>query len=180
MIAAISDQVTGQSTEQAIVLSLGEWHVTDDPNVVLVCLGLGSCVAISLYDRVSNVGAMAHMVLPDSTAGRPSPGSAKFVDQAVPMLLRELKTAGANVRRLVVDIAGGASMLTNLKTDETEQVGFRNVEAVTKALDHAGLRVRSAETGGQHGRTVRVHIATGELEVSTAGSSVAGEMRRAA
>lgn len=180
MTAAVSAVSEQSSQEQAIVLSLGEWHVTDGPDVVLICLGLGSCVAISLYDPVRRVGGMAHMVLPDSSAGRPSAGSAKFVDQAIPMLLDELRQAGANVRRLVVDIAGGASMLASSIAGGPEQVGPRNVNAVTEVLAEAGIHMRSAETGGNHGRTVRLHIATGELEVSTAGSSVARETLRAA
>ncbi|MEE8421239.1 MAG: chemotaxis protein CheD [Dehalococcoidia bacterium] len=168
------------TNEQEVFLSLGEWHVTDDPEAVLVCLGLGSCVAISLYDPSAKVAAMAHMVLPDSTAGRASPGSAKFVDQAMPMLIEELREAGANKNRLVAMITGGACMLTSTFKDGPEQVGPRNVVATKKALAEAGITIKEEETGGSHGRTVRFYVGTGEVQISTAGSSVVREFARAA
>lgn len=165
---------------QAVVLSLGEWRVTDDPEAVLVCLGLGSCVALSLYDPVAKVAAMAHMVLPDSSAGRASPGSAKFVDEAMPMLLNELTEAGANKNRLVATMTGGACMLASTFADGPEQVGPRNVVATKEALAQAGIEIKEEETGGNRGRTVRLYVGTGEVEISTAGRSVAGEFARAA
>ena len=74
-------------------LSLGEWAVSNDPSSVLTCLGLGSCVAFIAYDPTTHIGGMAHMVLPDSALGRPTPRSeAKFVDVAVPLVMRELQT----------------------------------------------------------------------------------------
>ncbi len=168
------------ATGQTVNLSLGEWHVTDDPEAVLVCLGLGSCVALSLYDPVAKVAAMAHMVLPDSSAGRASPGSAKFVDEAMPMLLHELSEAGANKNRLVATMTGGACMLASTFADGPDQVGPRNVVATKEALVQAGIEIKEEETGGNHGRTVRLHVGTGEVEISTAGRSMAGELARAA
>ncbi len=168
------------ATEQAVILSLVEWHVTDDADAVLVCLGLGSCIALTLYDSVAKVAAMAHMVLPDSTAGRASPGTAKFVDEAIPMLLDELHEAGANKRRLVATMTGGACMLASTFADGPEQVGPRNVAATKQTLEDAGIKISEEETGGTLGRTVRLYVGTGEIETSTAGSSVAQGVSRAA
>ena len=165
---------------RTVTLRLGEWHVTDDPETVLVCLGLGSCVALSLYDPVAKVAAMAHMVLPDSSVGRASPGSAKFVDEAMPMLLAELKQAGADRSRLVATMTGGACMLASTFKEGPEQVGPRNVAATREALAALGITIKEEETGGTHGRTVRLHVGTGEVEISTAGRPMAGVLTHAA
>ena len=153
-----------------MVLGLGDWHVTAEPDLLMVCLGLGSCVAVCLHDPVGRVGGMAHMVLPDSHAGRPSESQAKFVDLAVPLLLRELSAAGAVASRLTADIVGGATMLA-VATGRSgpDQVGPRNARAARAALERHGQRVRIDETGGSHGRTVRLHVASGEIEVLTGG-----------
>ncbi len=155
------------ATERAVVLGLGEWRVTADPASVLVCLGLGSCVAICLHDPLRNIGGMAHTVLPDSTAGRASNSGAKFVDLALPLLLEEMAAAGASRVHLTADIVGGASMLSGSSLTDVGNVGVRNVEAARSVLQRANLALRIDDTGGAHGRTVRLSISTGELIISS-------------
>ncbi len=157
-------------------LSLGEWAVTDEPNAMLTCLGLGSCVALIAYDAVKHVGGVAHMVLPDSTQGRATtPNSAKFVDQAVPMMVRELTARGALRSRLEVHLVGGAQMLAAGRgLNDRLNIGDRNIEATRAACAAAGLRVVREELGGQRGRTVRLHVDTGDVEITTSGGHAAG------
>ncbi len=155
------------ATERAVVLGLGEWLVTADPASVLICLGLGSCVAICLHDPLRNIGGMAHTVLPDSTAGRASNSEAKFVDLALPLLLDEIAAAGGSRMHLTVDIVGGASMLSGSSHTDVGNVGVRNVEAARSMIQRANLALRIDETGGSHGRTVRLKISTGELIMSS-------------
>lgn len=166
--------------ERAIVLGLAEWHVSSDRDDVLVCLGLGSCVAVILYDAVAGVGGMAHTVLPDSAAGRSAASGAKFVDLAVPMLIEEMSAAGARRMRLVADLVGGACMLSSLQQSALGQVGPRNIEATRRALARAKVRIRTDETGGSLGRSARLRVADGGLEVSTAGGAREWPRREAA
>jgi chemotaxis protein CheD len=72
-------------TLESKVVGLGELKYGDKPGQELMCLGLGSCVAVSAWDRVKKQGAMAHVVLPECTPGREP--TAKFADVAVPELL---------------------------------------------------------------------------------------------
>ena len=37
---------------------------------ILITIGLGSCVAIVLYDSAARVGGLAHTLLPDETMAR--------------------------------------------------------------------------------------------------------------
>ena len=52
------------SDATTIMVGLGEVKISEDPESVLACVGLGSCVAISAFDPVAKVGGMAHVVLP--------------------------------------------------------------------------------------------------------------------
>lgn len=150
-------------------LSLGEWAVTNDRDGVLTCLGLGSCVAFVAYDPVTRVGGMAHMVLPDSSQGRPTPRSeAKFVDVAVPLVMNELFAIGAMRARVQVSLLGGAKMLANSRAPEAMSIGARNAVAAQAAVQALGLRVRVEDLGGTQGRTVRLYVRTGEITISTA------------
>lgn len=155
---------------QRVVLSLGEWAVTADANAELVCLGLGSCVALCVHDAVAHVGGMAHIVLPDSTAGRVGNGAgAKFADLGVPLVLDRMIEQGALRSRLRVALVGGAQILAGRALSDAPQIGPRNVEAVLAALAARGLRPHEQEVGGSQGRTVTLSVSTGELRVLTAG-----------
>ena len=161
----------GVALEGAVVLSLGEWAASDDPSDVLVCLGLGSCVALCLYDPLRSIGGMAHMVLPDSSARGAKSSGAKFVDVAVPLLLQEMEAKGAGRARLRAHLIGGALMLQGAAFKATVNIGQRNAQAARAALRSAGVRVRGDELGGSNGRTVRLELATGRLTAATAGQA---------
>lgn len=149
------------------MLSLGEWAVSDDVERELVCLGLGSCVAFCAYDPKSKIGGMAHMVLPDSDDGKRGGAGAKFVDLAIPLVLSEMEQLGAVRSRLVIHLAGGAQMLSGASFTDTIMIGKRNVEAAHTMLAGLRLKISSEDTGGDTGRTVKLAIATGGLDISS-------------
>lgn len=150
-------------------LSLGEWAVTADANAVLTCVGLGSCIGIAMYDPIARVGAMGHMVLPDSTAARSAPVGAKFVDIAVPLLLGALSAAGAEMRRLKIYLGGGAQVLQAAGAGNSLNIGERNAEAAHQRLAALGLTVTGEDLGGSKGRTMRLTMATGRVTVAASG-----------
>ena len=151
-----------------VVLGLGQLRAARGEDVILTSLGLGSCVAMCVYDPVTKVGGMAHMVLPARSLPSREP-SPKFVDCAIPMLLDEMREQGAQKGRLVVKLVGGAQMTVVAKGNPLMNIGVRNLEAAKTALAELGLRVDAEETGGEHGRTVRLYLGSGKLMVSTAG-----------
>lgn len=82
--------------------------MTRDPDAVLICYGIGSCIAVSAFDPVAKVGAMAHIVLPVSNNAISSSLPVKFADVAIPLTLEKMEEAGAERSRIVIKIAGGA------------------------------------------------------------------------
>jgi chemotaxis protein CheD len=125
---------------------------------------LGSCVSVSLYHSRLRLGAMGHIVLPDS-AGRTSlPG--KCADTAIPHMLRQLQQHGASPAGLVVKLAGGSRMFA---ASGPLQIGEANVEAVTRALRAAGLAITAADLGGTKGRRITLDCSSGKLIVEIIG-----------
>ena len=120
---------TATATEHAIIVGLGELKLSDEPNVVLTCLGLGSCVGVSAYDAVNKVAGMAHVVLPQDP-GRGAPATAKFADVAIPLLIEEMEKRGAVKRNLLVKIVGGAQMSMAAGLGSTFHIGEKNQVAV--------------------------------------------------
>jgi len=132
---------------------------------VLSTIGLGSCVAIALYDPTARVGGLAHVLLPNASAARDASNPAKFPETVVPLMIDEMTRLGAARARIRAKIAGGASMFSNLATTDGDNVGERNIEATRKALAVAGILVESEDTGGDHGRSVFLRLADGRVEV---------------
>jgi chemotaxis protein CheD len=135
-------------------------------NELLVTLGLGSCVAILLWDETARVGGLAHVLLPGPELSRDASNPAKFPCTALPLLVRQMREAGAG-ETLTARLVGGASMFRSLHATAGVNVGERNVIAARAALSAAGIPVAAEDVGGRHGRSVRFDVATGEVEVRT-------------
>jgi chemotaxis protein CheD len=133
----------------------------------LLTIGLGSCVAVALYDAAAKVGGLAHILLPSPALSRRDQSPGKFPQTAIPLLVQEMLAAGAHLPRITARIAGGASMFTNLQPAGTIQMGERNLVAVRAALTHHGLPLVGSAVGGDFGRTVRLFVDTGRMEISS-------------
>lgn len=158
--------MTGTLSKFCIAVGLSEVKVTRGPDAVLVAYGLGSCVALCAWDPASRIAGMAHIVLPRSP--RAGAGDTRYADRAVPELLERLTDDGAPLARLVLRMAGGASLLST-SAPEAESLGCQNSRAVLAALAGFGLGVSAADVGGKHGRTVTLDPTTGSVVVRTLG-----------
>ncbi len=155
--------------QEAIVIDLGKMKVVKNQGVVLTCVGLGSCIALCVYDPVAKVGGMAHMVLPESSGRQDEEPSPRYVDAGVPMLFEEMTRQGAIKSRLVVKIVGGASMLSVPGLNGRLNIGERNIAAARAALAKRAIAVSAADLGGRFGRTVQLFAASGCVTVRTVG-----------
>ena len=74
-----------------LTVGIGEVQVTADRHSILVSYGLGSCVALCLWDSTRPAAGMAHVMLPvTTTPAAPSSTPAKFADHTLDALLAEL------------------------------------------------------------------------------------------
>ncbi len=133
----------------------------------LISYGLGSCVGIALYDGVTKIGGLSHIMLPDSTQARSADNPAKFANTALPIMLDEMIKMGALRSRITAKIAGGAQMFTFANATDIMRVGQRNAEAVRLLLKKMDIKIIADDTGGNYGRTVELKLDTGIYLVRT-------------
>ena len=157
-------------TVKEVIVKVADW-AAERGDGVLVTLGLGSCVAIMLHDPQTKTGAMAHVLLPSISLARDITNRAKFPETAVPLLIERLKALGADPRRLVAKLAGGASMFGQLVTPGTIQMGERNVLASRSALRAAQIPILREAVGGERGRSIRFHVKDGRVEIRSVGAN---------
>lgn len=153
-----------------VSVGIGQLAISKDPKEILVAYGLGSCVGISVYDPEAKIAGLVHVLLPGSDGKAPNakePG--RFADTGVDALIQRVIEAGGVARRLVVKLAGGASVLGPANAEKFK-IGERNAEAIRERLKGHGLSVAAVDLGGVKGRTLEVHPATGKTFVRTAAS----------
>jgi Chemotaxis protein; stimulates methylation of MCP proteins len=132
---------------------------------IITTVGLGSCIGLTLYDPVTRVGGLVHYMLPDSKAVSNNSNIAKFCDTGVQELLKRVTMAGANRRRLVAKIAGGAKMFAVNQESNVGSVGERNTIAAKQILRQLGIQLIAEDTGLNFGRTVELHCDTGDFYI---------------
>lgn len=148
----------------AIAVKISDLQIARSPEI-LVTYGLGSCVAIMLYDPVWRVGGMSHFMLPNSKEMRPRKLEA-FADTAVDLLLQKLRqTYGVDTTQLKAKIVGGASMFSEIITDPTMSMGFRNIQAAHTVLQEHQIPIIADDVGGSYGRTVYFLLETGDVRI---------------
>ena len=138
----------------------------------LTTLGLGSCIGLSLYDPVSKIGGLVHYMLPDSTKLKNNTNIAKFGDTGIRELLKQVLASGANQRRLVAKIAGGACMFEMSGLSSVGNVGARNAEAAKEILKELKIPLVAEDTGLNYGRTVELKCETGEYVIKAVGKQI--------
>lgn len=141
---------------EQIKVGISDYKITTAPNE-LVTIGLGSCVGIALYAPESKIGALSHIMLPDSTSFSDTSKWAKFANLALPRIVEEMR-AQTKETNILAKIAGGASMFTFTNESHTLQIGQRNIESVKVTLNDLKVPIVSEHVGGKMGRSMYVDL----------------------
>ena len=153
---------------EMIKVGMADLQVCKSPDV-LTTLGLGSCVGVALYDPITKVSGLLHLMLPDSTKIRNNENLAKFADTGIQELIRQMLLVGANRSRIVAKLAGGAQMFAMKSTNDLLRVGERNIEAAKENLMKSNIRIIVEDTGFNYGRTVELYAETGHFVIKSVG-----------
>lgn len=145
-----------------VVVGVADCHVTGDRSDVLITYALGSCIAVSIYDPIAQVGGLLHFMLPEAPAdsARTGKNPYMFADSGIPMMFHQAYEKGAQKRRLRVRVAGGAQIMDE---QGVFNIGKRNCLAMRKIFWKAGVLVQAEETGGTTPRTMRFEMASGRI-----------------
>lgn len=138
---------------------------------VLSVLGVGSCVVILLWDETSRIGGLAHVLLPDPSYSSGSDRRGRYATTAIPDLLDELESAGAQRGRIAARLVGGACMFQELIPANERNIGERNVSAARATLAQHGVPIVGEAVGGRLGRSIEFDLTDGRVRVSSQGVS---------
>jgi chemotaxis protein CheD len=142
--------------KKVLLVGIGDFKVSDDKDIIIKTLALGSCVAVTLFGKNSLVTGMAHIALPSSSINIPKAKElpAYFADTGISVLLKEMKKLDPT-GEFYAKIAGGASILDDKKIFN---IGSRNVSIIKQILRTLRIPVMAENTEGKISRTVSVNI----------------------
>jgi len=147
-----------------VYLKSGEAYFSDKPTQVTTVLG--SCVAVTMFDKSKKVGAICHGILPKyEGSDRPmfmmNNECLKFVDCAVAKMAKAFDARGISRKDVEVKVFGGAEMFSGCADSPVIPVGRKNVEQARMSLEKEGFRVGAWDTGGAEGRKMFFYTHTG-------------------
>lgn len=152
-----------------VIVGVGDMKTAAGDGNMIVTHGLGSCLGITVYDALAKVGGMFHVMLPTASV---SPDKAKtnpfmFVDTGAPLFFKELYAAGAAKMRLVVKVAGGASV--NGDGNDFFGIGKRNYVELRRILWKNNIIIAGEDVGGSIARTMYLDTGTGRTWLQSSG-----------
>jgi len=154
-----------------LIVGISDIKISKSTNDVIITYALGSCIGIAVYDPIAKVGGLLHYMLPDSSLDerKAKENPAMFADTGIPSLFKACYALGAEKKRMIVKVAGGASIL-----DDTNffRIGQKNIMAMRKIFWKNNVMITTEDTGANHNRTVRLEIATGKIFVRTSGGAM--------
>lgn len=124
-------------------------------------------MGVCLYDPVSKVGGLGHIMLPKYPAGDPKENKYRFADTCISEMIREMERLGGYRGKMVAKIAGGAKMFEVSGDSAFGNIGRRNVMAVKAMLAWFKIPIRAEDTGLNYGRTVYFYTENGSMIVKS-------------
>ncbi|MGH7442629.1 MAG: chemotaxis protein CheD [bacterium] len=154
--------------DDTLLVGMAEYRVARAP-IKLGVRGLGSCVALALWDPSSGLGGLAHSMLPTASGNDDAlEQPAKYCDSAVEALLKAIEIGGGRRERCYARLVGGANMFPNRLGTGPGALGERNLSVARSALRAVGLPILGEDCGGENGRSLELDCLDGTVLVWSA------------
>ena len=148
-----------------IIVGVSDMKISNDPRATIVTYSLGSCVGITIYDPIVNVGGLLHFQLPDSgiNMNDAQREPCKYADTAIPAFFKTAYRLGARKPRMKVVVTGGSNLM-----DENSHfdIGRRNYLAARKIFYRNNVLTSYEDVGGGSFRTVRLDLESGRTTIT--------------
>lgn len=144
-----------------VFLQPGEYFVGDARYRMRTLLG--SCVSIVLWHPVERIGALSHFLLSRRGAGPALELDARYGEEAMCLMLRELERRDVRPAECKGKIFGGANMFPRQVREGMPNVGLRNGEAARHLLRAHGIPLVAESLFGVGHRQVVFDVKSGDV-----------------
>ena len=126
---------------------------------------LGSCVAVVMWHPKLQVGGMCHYMLPRQSVARSRVLDGRYADEAMELMMREIRNAGTTPGEYQVKLFGGGHMFSAHQAVSRDHVGARNVEVARLLMKQHGFTSCAEHLGGIGHRNIFFDIWSGHVWV---------------
>jgi len=166
-----SDKITQVNEKGEIILPIGHYTLIngntglENKFPTISIYGLGSCIALILFDKKNRICGMSHVLLPKSHKNKEIKLPHKYANLSVKYLLDELTDGGAQ-KELINAIIVGGSKIFDLPNND---IGEENINQIKHELDKYGIKIIKKSIGGMQGRIVNFNTKNYEVFVKISG-----------
>ena len=145
----------------------GDMKIGQTPDV-LATDTLGSCLCLTVYDPLLQMGGLLHAMLPLSkvNAQKAALNPFMFVDTGIPELFQRLSENDTQKERWKVKAVGCGNPMG---AKEVFKIGERNYRVLREMLSKEGVRLAAEDIGGTKSRKVELDLASGQTIVYSDG-----------
>ncbi|BCM26180.1 hypothetical protein ZMTM_24390 [Methyloradius palustris] len=112
---------------------------------------------------------MSHIMLPERPANKiqppDMPTNGMYADEAMELLLAEMKQADTNPKQYQVKLFGGGDMFPSQNKRKGIDIGLKNIEAVRAQLKKYGFNSQAEHVGGSGHRYIIFDVWSGHVWV---------------
>jgi chemotaxis protein CheD len=146
-----------------IFLQPGEYFVGDADFRIRTLLG--SCVSITLWHPKRRIGAMSHFLLSKRLGGARTELDARYGEEAMDLILRELRLLKVDPAECQAKVFGGGNMFPQHTRRMEPNVGQRNGETARSLLRTHGIALMSESLYGVGHRQIIFEVTSGNVWV---------------
>lgn len=141
-----------------VFLQPGEYYFGDRSTRIRTLLG--SCVSMVFWHPKALLGGMCHFLLPSRK--RPILAlDGRYGDEALELVLREIKATNTRPEDYRIGIFGGGDMFPQIAGKS--QIGQQNVDAAKRLIKAHGLICHGAHAGGVGHRNLILDVWSGRI-----------------
>lgn len=147
-----------------IFLLPGEYYFGKHPKKIKTLLG--SCVAITMWNKDLKAGGMCHYKLPQPVVNEKTVLDGSYGEAAMLLFMKSLYEYNLECKDMEVGVFGAGEMFLNIAASD-DSIGKQNFRLAYRMLQAFGFRITHESLGGNVSRRIELDLESGLVKVQS-------------
>lgn len=126
---------------------------------------LGSCVAITMWNKRLKIGGMCHYKLPRRLFSAAKGLDGNYGDEAFLLFMKNLNQYMLKPEDMTVGVFGAGNMFSKIVKSDENSIGVKNIKLAHQILSKQGFVITHESLGGSVSRTISLDVVSGVVTV---------------